>query len=169
MEHEQKGYLKDEYLLLQSQYENYDQRSLTIKGWITAGATAGIAIGENSGKPSAHAVLLIVATISICIWYLEGRWKMFQHAIRDRIRILEAFFRRDQDILEEYKNPLPFQIYHSWFNAQWKDVPIFEYEKYFRPRSFLFRFLRVMMLDFVFVPYLPIIIICAVIWKWPHG
>jgi hypothetical protein len=35
-----RGYLKDEYLLLQDQYEDFDRRTLTIKSWIGTGAFA---------------------------------------------------------------------------------------------------------------------------------
>src|ERR1700761_1584350 len=103
-------YLKDEYLKLQDQYEDYDRRSLTIKGWISAAAVAGMALGLDHAKNPHGEIWLVIAVIAACIWYLEGRWKMFQYGLRDRIRMIEAFFRDDPDIL--FKNPPPFQIYY---------------------------------------------------------
>ena len=41
---QRRNYLKEEYLFLQSQYEDYDKRSLQIKGWVSTGAAAGIAL-----------------------------------------------------------------------------------------------------------------------------
>jgi len=37
-------FLKDEYLKLQDQYEDYDRRALMIKGWVGAGAIAAVAL-----------------------------------------------------------------------------------------------------------------------------
>lgn len=156
MESPDKGYLKDEYVLLQSLYEDYDRRSLTIKGWISAASVAGIAFGFGAKGDST--IWLVVALIALCIWYLEARWKLFQHALRDRIRMLEAAFRNEPDIL--VKDPPPFQIYYWWFRSHRYDRPIYAYEQEQRPRPFLWRLMITMGTDFVFLPYLPIIALC---------
>jgi hypothetical protein len=44
-ETQRRNFLKDEYLLLQTQYESFDSRSLTIKGWTSTGALAALAVG----------------------------------------------------------------------------------------------------------------------------
>ena len=44
--------LKDEYLLLQNQYEDFDRRSLTIKGWFGGGAAA--AVHGLLAQPAVH-------------------------------------------------------------------------------------------------------------------
>jgi hypothetical protein len=158
--------LKDEYQILQGQYEDYDRRSLTIKGWISFASVAAIALGFGSDKTGARGeIWLIVAIVALSIWYLEGRWKLFQYAFRDRIRTIEAIFRGDADLID--KNTRPFQIYHAWFKS-YADQPIFPYEREFRPRPFLRRLAEAMLQDFVFLPYLPIIVICLYLYFRPH-
>ncbi len=98
-EKEKRSFLKDEYLLLQNQYEDFDRRSLTIKGWIGSGAAASLALSFNSTSRYAFLVPIFVAVIAAVFWYLEASWKMFQYALSDRIRIIEAYFREDPDIL----------------------------------------------------------------------
>jgi len=151
--------LKAEYLLLQNMYESYDQRSLTIKSWVIGGSIAGLSIGASIKEPT-RAAWIVVATLSFFVWYLEGRWKMFQHALRARIRVIEAHFRNEPEILPEYRDPLPFQIYHWWFVAESQDRPIYPYEQAKSRRSFAWRLCRSMLQDPVWVPYVPIIAIC---------
>ncbi|MCZ8119214.1 MAG: hypothetical protein O9295_14425 [Microcystis sp. LE18-22.4A] len=154
------SFLKDEYFKLQDQYEDYDRRALQIKGWISAGSIAGFAIEINS-KTYNSPTLLIIATISLCFWYLESMWKMFQYSIIDRIRIIEAHFRNDQEIL--IKNPAPLQIYNWWFRSFSKDEPIYSYEKH-RPRSKLIRLWAAGKQTFVHLPYSLIILICIALY-----
>ena len=87
--------------------------------------------------------------------------KMFQHALRARIRVIEAHFRHEPEILPEYKNPTPFQTYHWWFIAESQDLPIYPYEKARARKSFAWRLCRSMLQDPVWVPYVPIIVICG--------
>jgi hypothetical protein len=158
-EEQRQGYLKDEYLFLQSQYEDYDKRSLAIKGWVSGGALAALALSFSS--PSKFAVLLPIMTAVVVgsIWYLEAYWKMFQYALADRIRIIEAYFRSDPDIL--IKDLHPFQIYNWWFRTYSEDKPIFPYEERNRPRSHVERMVAVAGQKFVCIPYLPIILLCG--------
>jgi hypothetical protein len=141
-EKEKRGFLRDEYLLLQSQYEDFDRRSLTIKGWAATGAIAGLALGFNGSTKFPSVVPIYVAIIAIVFWSIEASWKVFQYALNDRIRIIEAYFRGEQEILLKFKDPMPFQIYHSWFKAFNKDRPIYKYEETKRPRSKMIRFAR---------------------------
>lgn len=159
--------LRDEYLLLQSQYEDYDKRSITIKGWVSSGAVAALAIGINSDADNAEAIPLITAIVVGLVWYLEAHWKLFQYALSDRIRVLEAHFRGDEDIL--FKNPPPFQIYRWWFKSYSGDEPIYDYERqHGRPRRRTQRLILTAFQRFVFIPYLPIIAMAlvsfAIIW-----
>ena len=39
---------RQSYLLLQNQYEDYDRRSMTIKGWVGSGAAAALALALSS-------------------------------------------------------------------------------------------------------------------------
>jgi hypothetical protein len=157
-------FLKDEYLKLQDQYEDYDRRALQIKGWISAASIAGFALGIDPNKNIDDRTLLIVALFSACFWYLEATWKTFQYAISDRIRILEAHFRGDAEVL--VKDPRPFQIYHWWFLSYSKDAPIYPYESKFRPSRRYIRILRAAGQPFVHLPYSLIIVICLGLYLW---
>ena len=157
-------FLKDEYLKLQDQYEDYDRRALHIKGWIGAAAITGFALGIDSNKNIDNRTLLIIGAIAICFWYLEASWKTFQYAISDRIRVLEAHFRQDKDIL--IKDPKPFQIYSWWFKAYFSDEPIYPYEFESRPSSLAKRFFDAALLPFVHLPYSLILAICVLTFIW---
>ncbi|MCA9176527.1 MAG: hypothetical protein KDB14_18695 [Planctomycetales bacterium] len=145
--------LRDEYFKLQDQYEDYDRRALQIKGWIGAGSLAAFAIGLDPGNSAGGLIWLIIAIMCSCFWYLEAKWKLFQYALADRIRILEAHFRADPDVM--VKDPEPFQIYSWWFRSYVKDEPIFLYEKErgYRPRSRAQRLLGAARQSFVHLPY----------------
>lgn len=152
------SFLKDEYLKLQDQYEDYDRRALLIKGWIGAGSIAGFALGTNGDKPITFLTLFSIALIASCFWYLEAKWKTFQYAIASRIRVIEAHFRNDPDIL--FKNPAPFQIYNWWFKSYAKNNPIYKYEQYYKPVSRFVRLKKAAFQDFVHLPYSLIITLC---------
>jgi hypothetical protein len=117
--------LRDEYLFLQQQYEDYDKRSLTIKGWVSSGAIAALALGFSTSYKLTFLIPIFVSVVVVMVWYLEAYWKLFQYALSDRIRILEAHFRGDDEILA--KDPDPFQIYHWRFKSYALDEPIYEY------------------------------------------
>lgn len=151
-------FLKDEYLKLQDQYEDYDRRALQIKGWISTAAVAGFALGIDANKKIDSSTLLIIALIAGCFWYLETTWKLFQYAVADRIRLIEAHFRGDCDILITELHP--FQIYNFWFRAYAGDEPLYEYEKAYRPKSRLKRLAEAGLQSFVHLPYSLIIVIC---------
>lgn len=106
----------------------------------------------------------MVGIVVIIVWYLEAYWKLFQYALADRIRVIEAYFRGDPDVL--VKDPDPFQIYNWWFRSCARDEPIYAYEKTLpyprrRPRTRLVRLKQAMFQLFVCLPYFPIIVICA--------
>ena len=54
---QRRGYLRDEYLFLQGQYEDYDKRSLTIKGWVSTGAIAALALAFKAYLSAGRASL----------------------------------------------------------------------------------------------------------------
>jgi uncharacterized membrane protein len=157
------AFLKEEYLFLQSQYENYDSRSLTIKGWVTGGAGAALGFALDPSHKYGVLLLAFIFILVLVIWYLEACWKLFQYALTDRIRLIEAYFRSDPDIL--IKEPDPFQIYHWWFRSHSRDEPIYEYEKApgrknRRPRTYAARLRAAALQRFVCLPYLPIAAVC---------
>lgn len=154
-EREHRSFLKDEYLLLQNQYEDYDRRSLTIKGWVGSGAAAALALAFNSSYRAALLIPVFVALIAAVFWYLEAYWKVFQYSLADRIRVIEAYFRDDADILVPH--PAPFQAYNFWYESFAKDEPIYEYEKSYRPKSLGSRLREAAFQSFVMALYTCII------------
>jgi hypothetical protein len=109
MDKEQKlAFLKDEYLLLQKFYEDFDTRVITIKGW---SATIGLA-AIGGGFFQSKFLWLFAAGAAIVFWVIEGLWKSFQYMYAPRIVSIEKAFRA-QSIDDIH----PFQIYSSWFEA----------------------------------------------------
>lgn len=111
-----RGELQAEYLLLQNQYEAYDQRALSLKALATPLLGAGVAFGIK--EPSVVLIGLTVA-VAIALWVLETTWKVFQYCNIPRIEALEAWFANPAS--EELK---PFQVYRSWtaaFQKDWRD------------------------------------------------
>lgn len=100
------AYLKDEYLLLQKFYEDYDARIITIKGW---SATIGMA-AIGAGFYQSHFLWLFAAGAALVFWVLEGLWKSFQYMYAPRIQVLEEAFLNDA-----FDSVAPFQVYTSWF------------------------------------------------------
>ena len=154
--------LQAEYLNLQDQYEDFDRRALQIKGWVAAGSLAAFGFGLDR-ENEVFGIWVLIASLAACFWYLEAKWKLFQYAIADRIRVLEAHFRSDPDVL--VKDPDPFQIYNWWFRSYANDEPIYPYEKEngLRPRAKTRRLLDAALQSFVHLPYSLIIFLCFVL------
>ena len=140
-EQQRSDYLRDEYLMLQSQYEDYDTRSLTIKGWVTGGAL--VASGLTVAGEHSWMVPICIAVVVASIWYLEACWKLFQYALRGRIEEIEAYFRGEGESL------VPMQSYHVWFKS-------------YSVGNRSHRLLVAGFQHFVCLPYLPIIVMCAI-------
>jgi hypothetical protein len=102
------GLLKDEYLLLQNFYEDYDARIMGIKGWSTTICLAALGGGFYQSK----LLWLFAAGSGIVFWILDAVWKSFQYNYAPRIALLEEAFRSGN--LESIE---PLQIYTSWFNS----------------------------------------------------
>jgi hypothetical protein len=153
--------LKAEYLLLQNHYEDFDKRTLTIKGWIAAGATAALAIPFGNNSKHAYFVPISIMIIAASFWYLEAHWKVFQDAIGDRIRIIEAYFRANSDILD--RNPFPFQAYYQFSISYEDDKPIYRkvsgQPEEERGRSKYRRLAKKASESYVFMPYAVIFVL----------
>ena len=102
------GLLKDEYLLLQKFYEDYDARIITIKGW---SATIGLA-AIGAGIYQSRYLWLFAAGAAIVFWVIEALWKSFQYMYGPRIELLESTFREGS-----FEKVDPFQVYSSWFET----------------------------------------------------
>ena len=106
------GLLKDEYLLLQKFYEDFDGRIVTIKGW---SATVGLA-ALGGGFYQSRFLWLFAAGAAAIFWLVEALWKSFQYMYAPRIQELEKAFERDS-----FENIAPLQVYSSWFKQLQKD------------------------------------------------
>lgn len=157
-------YLKDEYFKLQDHYEDFDRRALQIKGWVGAASIASLAFGLDDKTSGNGLMWLLITAVAGCCWYLEAKWKLFQYATADRIRILEAHFRNEQELLPEFRNPKPLQMFHWWFLSYTGDNPIYPYETAFRPRAYRVRLWRAACQSFVHLPYSLIMAISLVCW-----
>lgn len=102
------AFLKEEYLLLQRFYEDYDARALTVKGWSASIAIVALGAGFHSSKY----LWLFASAASLILWAVEAFWKSFQYLYSPRIVALEQAFR-----LGTSTRMAPFQIYSSWFKA----------------------------------------------------
>jgi hypothetical protein len=151
-------FLKDEYVLLQNQYEAFDQRSLTIKGWISAGSIGAIAVGLSGKTPHGELIWPVTALLALCFWYLEARWKTFQYALRDRICLIEKIFHKHFGSAEL----APFQIFRAWFDSRGRQLPAT------RPTPPVTSTLKAALLDFVMLPYVLFIGVCLIAWirRW---
>lgn len=102
--------LRAEYLLIQGQYEAFDERALSMKAMTTPLLGVGIALGA---KDVSQALLLSTALVAALLWVLEAFWKVFQYRLIDRIRLLEDWFRGGGP-----DEIAPFQIYTAWRKIQ---------------------------------------------------
>jgi|SRR5208283_1156505 len=100
------GLLKDEYLLLQKFYEDFDGRIVTIKGW---SATVGLA-ALGGGFYQSRFLWLFASGAAAIFWLVEALWKSFQYMYAPRIQELEKAFATDS-----FENVAPLQVYSSWF------------------------------------------------------
>ena len=102
----QANLLKDEYVMLQNLYEDFDSKGLTIKGWSITVALAIIGTGLLAQKD----ILLLVAFFtSLVFWYLEAYWRGLAHFFSVRIQNIEKAFRA-----ETWKDEVPLQLYSTW-------------------------------------------------------
>ncbi len=155
---ELKRFLKDEYLKLQDSYDSFDHRALTIKGWISAGSAAAIALSFDASGEIRHGILLSLIALSVTFWYLEARWKTFQWALRGRIKYIEQCFRGEGNGLKDVH---PLQIHSHWNQTEPpKPGAVVQGP---RDKNKLARTMEALREDFVMLPYIVVIILCAVL------
>ena len=89
MDKDQKDvFLKDEYLLLQGFYVDFDRSALMVKGWSVTVAIAGLAVGFEKGIPG---IWVLVGVAALMFWIIDGKWRMYQYANRKRIKEIKVF------------------------------------------------------------------------------
>ena len=105
-EETQANLLKDEYVMLQTLYEDFDSKGLTIKGWsiTVALATIGTALLSNR-----NGLLLVAFASALVFWYLEAYWRGLAYFFAVRIQNIEEAFRT-----ERWKEAVPLQLYSTW-------------------------------------------------------
>ncbi len=104
---EHRAFLRDEYLLLQNTYEDFDKRAVTIKGWSATIAAVGLGAGFQYGQ---REFWMISVGTALVFWVLEAIWKAFQYGHSRRIQEIESYFR------SENAHIVPFQAYQTWFD-----------------------------------------------------
>ena len=108
-EDQKDAFLKDEYLLLQGFYEDFDRRALVVKGWSVTVAIAGLAVGFEKSSPAIWALAGVAAAM---FWIIDGKWRMYQYANRKRIKEIEAHFRN-----ESGDEIIPLQAFERWWSG----------------------------------------------------
>ena len=130
-------HLSEEYKILCGIWDDFDRRTLAVKGWVAAGSLVAVA-GFASNRVNDIALFVIAFLVAV-FWLIEAMWKAWHHAYHDRLLEIEAYFRGNT------LPPRPYQIRASWASS-WNDG-----SGYWVVRKELLR-------PSVVVPYVPILI-----------
>lgn len=136
--------LKDEYIMLQTAYEDMDAKGLTIKNWAI---TVSLAIIGTSYLNDNKSLLWLALAASFVFWYLEAYWRGLSHFFAVRIQEIEKAIQTGN-----LKKELPLQVYSSWSK---------EYEKT-HDQTFRYMFKRASFLPHALIP----IFIIALYFLW---
>lgn len=98
--------LKDEYIMLQTLYEDIDGKGLTIKNWAI---TVSLAIIGTSFLNDKKNLLWLAFAASFLFWYLEAYWRGLSHFFAVRIQEIETAIQNGT-----WEEELPLQVYSSW-------------------------------------------------------
>jgi hypothetical protein len=137
-------FLKDEYIMLQTLYEDMDGKGLTIKNWAV---TVALAIIGTSILRDQKNLLWLAAGTSLVFWYLEAYWRGLSHFFAVRIQDIETAI---QD--GTWEKELPLQVYSTWSK---------EYDKT-HDQTFTYMFKRASFLPHAVIP----IFITALYFIW---
>ena len=99
-------FLKDEYIMLQTLYEDMDSKGLTIKNWAI---TVALAIIGTSILRDQKNLLWLAAGASLVFWYLEAYWRGLSHFFAVRIQDIETAIQEGT-----WEKQLPLQVYSTW-------------------------------------------------------
>ena len=98
--------LKDEYIMLQTMYEDMDSKGLTIKNWAITVSAAIIGTSLLNDKKE---LLWVAFAASFVFWYLEAYWRGLSHFFSVRIQEIETAIQNGT-----WEKELPLQVYSSW-------------------------------------------------------
>lgn len=136
-----RDFLRQEYFQLQQAVEDFDQRSLTMKGWSVTASMAAIGTAFTQTAPT---LFLLASVSAFLFWVIEALWKSFQQAYYPRIRKIEDFMRGVGT--QEFNSP---DIAHSWSEA-WRRTS----------------FSRILWWGHVCLPHVAIVIGGILLWFW---
>ena len=136
--------LKDEYIMLQTLYEDMDSKGLTIKNWAITVALAIIGTSFLNDKKN---LLWLAFGASFVFWYLEAYWRGLSHFFAVRIQEIEKALQSGG-----WEKELPLQVYSTWSK---------EYEKV-HDQTFAYMFKRASLLPHAVIP----IFIAALYFMW---
>ena len=126
--------LKDEYIMLQTLYEDMDSKGLTIKNWAITVALAIIGTSFLNDKKN---LLLLAFAASFVFWYLEAYWRGLSHFFAVRIQDIERAIQKGT-----WEKELPLQVYSTWSR---------EFEKT-KDQTFRYMFKRASFLPHAVIP-----------------
>jgi hypothetical protein len=132
--------LKDEYIMLQTLYEDMDSKGLTIKNWAITVALAIIGASILNNKKD---LLWLAFAASFVFWYLEAYWRGLSHFFAVRIQNIEAAIKNDT-----WEKELPLQVYTTWSD---------EY-KASKDQTFRYMFKRASFLPHALIPILVLVL-----------
>jgi hypothetical protein len=132
--------LKDEYIMLQTLYEDMDSKGLTIKNWAITVALAIIGTSVLKGEKN---LLWLAFAASLVFWYLEAYWRGLSHFFAVRIQNIEAAIQNGT-----WEKELPLQVYSTWSK---------EYEKN-KDQTFRYMFKRASFLPHALIPIFILVI-----------
>lgn len=122
------GLLKDEYVMLQTLYEDMDSKGLTIKNWAITVALAVIGASILNEEKN---LLWLAFAASFVFWYLEGYWRGLSHFFAVRIQNIEAALRNGT-----WEKEVPLQVYSTW-TEEYKTEKYQTVKHMLKPATFL--------------------------------
>lgn len=126
--------LKDEYIMLQTLFEDMDGKGLTIKNWAITVALAIIGTSFLNDKKN---LLWLAFAASFVFWYLEAYWRGLSHFFAVRIQDIETAIQKGT-----WEKELPLQVYSTWSR---------EFEKT-KDQTFRYMFKRASFLPHAVIP-----------------
>lgn len=107
----------NEYELLYSTYERFNQQSLTLKGWsVTVGLAAIIAVYSEKVGQFGRVAVVAAALSAIPFWVIDSFWKSYQTAFLSRLDYLEGIQDCSRIASHSFGIVSDWQLSHEWFS-----------------------------------------------------